>query len=407
MPHTLDSPCYPLKQRREEWGHLRVGGGWLGEDMTYDAGVGSSGPGASLLGSSGKASKVCSMLFPRCIHRRLCRVLFHEFHTTRPHLREFLNTLQIDPITARVIADPKPSSPGRSRSKRDSRKTKTLDAFQIDPITARAIIDPKLSSPGRSQSRGNSRKTKTLDAFQIDPITARAIIDPKVSSPGRSQSKSYSRKTKTLDAFQIDPIAARAIIDPKLSSPGRLQSKSNNRKTKILDAFQIDPITARVIIDPELSSPRRSQSKSYSRKTKTLRTGKQRKHRTERFFVPDKLSSRLWLYSRCVRCPRTVGGAARVLNGRLSSPSAPTEREAHLGASENAGGSSCPFHAVIFHIFPAQSGPSDYGGNTSHLPSPLPYSCGVDGVIHPRTGGNPFLEGEVLFVATDNIPQPI
>lgn len=65
------------------------------------------------------------------------------------------------------------------------------------------------------------------------------------------------------------------------------------------------------------------------------------------------------------------------------------------------------FTPSFFIYFPAQSGPSDYGGNTPLLPSSLPYSCGVDGVIHPRTGGDPFLEGEVLFVATDNIPQPI
>jgi len=31
----------------------------------------------------------------------------------------------------------------------------------------------------------------------------------------------------------------------------------------------------------------------------------------------------------------------------------------------------------------------------------------VDGVIQPRVGSKPFLEGEVLFVATVNIPQPI
>jgi hypothetical protein len=239
--------------------------------------VGSSGPGASLPGSSGKASKVCSsMLFPRCFHRRLCRVLFHEFHTTRPYLRE------------------------------------SLDAFQIDLITARAIIDPtrKPSSPGLSQSKSNGRKPKTLRAGK--------------------QSKEKSDRTECL-------------------------SDSVN------------------------------------------------------------LSSRLRLYDRRVRYPRTVGGAnvigphlARLLlNGRLSSPRPPTEREAHLGASENAGGSSCPFHSLFFIYFPAQSSPSDYRENTPHLPSSLPYSCGVDGVIRPRAGGDPFLEGEVLFVAMGNIPQPI
>ena len=148
------------------------------------------------------------MLFPRCFHRRLCRVLYHEFHTTCHYLRE------------------------------------------------------------------------SLDVPQIDPITARAIIYPKPSSPW--------------------------------SSPGCSQSKSNRRKTK------------------------------------AHREGKQRKEksdRTEYVSDSDKLSSRLWLYNRRVRYPRTVGGAevigpclARVLNGGLSSPSIPTEREAHIGASENAGG---------------------------------------------------------------------
>jgi hypothetical protein len=144
------------------------------------------------------------MLFLRCFHRRLCRVLFHEFHTTRPCLRE------------------------------------SLDTFQIDPNTARAIFDLKLSSPGRSRSKSNSRKTKTLRAGK--------------------------------------------------------------------------------------------QSKEKS-------------DRTECFSDSDMLSSRLRLYNRRVRCSRTVG--------RQSSPSAPTEREAHLGASENAGGSSCPFHAVLFHLLPS------------------------------------------------------
>ncbi|KAF8500917.1 mitochondrial protein Pet127-domain-containing protein [Russula emetica] len=94
----------------------------------------------------------------------------------------------------------------------------------------------------------------------------------------------------------------------------------------------------------------------------------------------DTLSSRLRLNSRRVRRPRTVGGAeligprlARVPNGRLSSPSTPMEREAHLGASENA----------------AQSSSSDDTGNTPHLPSSLQCS---NGVIHPRARGDPFLK---------------
>ena len=131
---------------------------------------------------------------------------------------------------------------------------------------------------------------------------------------------------------------------------------------EFLDAFQIDPITARAIIDTKPSSPKRSQSKSKRRKTKTLRAGEQREKSdgAERFSDSDNLSSRLRLYNRRVRCSRTVGGTevigprlARVLNGRLSSPSAPTRREAHLGASENAGGSSCPFHAIFFHLLPS------------------------------------------------------
>jgi hypothetical protein len=166
------------------------------------------------MGDSGKLSKVCSsMLFPRWIHRRLCCVLLHEFHTTRPYLRSYLEVFQINPITAHVIINSKPSSPRRSRSKSDSRKTKTLRAGK--------------------------------------------------------------------------------------------QSKEN------LD-------------------------------------------RVECISDSDKLPSRLWLYERRVRA---VGGAEvirpRLANGRLSSPSAPTEREPHFGASEKAGGSSCPFHAVPFHLLPS------------------------------------------------------
>jgi hypothetical protein len=156
------------------------------------------------------------MLFPRCVHRRFCRVLFHEFHTTRPYLRE------------------------------------SLDAFQIDPITARIIIVPT----GHSRSKSNNRKIKTLSAGK--------------------------------------------------------------------------------------------QSKEKS-------------DRTECFSNSETLSSRLQLYNRRIRCLRTVGGgevfgprrtSPGALNGRLPSPSVPTEREAHLGVSENAGGSSCPFHAVLSHIPP-------------------------------------------------------
>jgi hypothetical protein len=130
-----------------------------------------------------------------------------------------------------------------------------------------------------------------------------------------------------------------------------------------LDAFQINPTTAHVIIASKPPSQGRSQSKSDSRKSKTLRAGKQRKEKSDRMehsSDSDMLSSRLRLHNKRVRCPRTVGRAeiigprlARVPNGGLSSPSGPTEREAHVGASENAGGSSCPFHAVLFHLLPS------------------------------------------------------
>jgi hypothetical protein len=65
------------------------------------------------------------------------------------------------------------------------------------------------------------------------------------------------------------------------------------------------------------------------------------------------------------------------------------------------------FTLSFFIYFPAQSGPSDDRGDTPHLPSSSLYSCGADGIIHPRASGDPFLKGEVLFVPTDSIPQPI
>ena len=90
-----------------------------------DARGGSSGPRASGNSGKGSNSKVCcSMLFPRCIHRRLCYALLNEFHTTRPYLRQSLDSFQIDPITAHVIIGSKPSSSGRLQSKSDGRKTK-------------------------------------------------------------------------------------------------------------------------------------------------------------------------------------------------------------------------------------------------------------------------------------------
>jgi hypothetical protein len=121
-----------------------------------------------------------------------------------------------------------------------------------------------------------------------------------------------------------------------------------------LKLFQMDPFTAREIIES------RSRSKSDSQKTKAPRTGKQREEKSDRirgFSDSDNLSLRMRRRNRRFRRPRTVGGAdvkgpsfSMVLIGRLSSPSTPTERGAHLGASENAGGSSCPFHAVLFHL---------------------------------------------------------
>lgn len=114
-----------------------------------------------------------------------------------------------------------------------------------------------------------------------------------------------------------------------------------------LGAFQID-ITAHAIIDSRPSSPRRSQSNSDSRENKTLRAGKRRKEKSDRMeylFDSDALSSRLQLRNRRVLGPHK----ATLLKERLASLSAPTECEAHLGASENAGGSSYSFYAVLFH----------------------------------------------------------
>lgn len=65
------------------------------------------------------------------------------------------------------------------------------------------------------------------------------------------------------------------------------------------------------------------------------------------------------------------------------------------------------FTLSFFICFPAQPGPSGDSGNTPHLPSSSLDSCGADGIIHPRASGDPFLKGEVLFVATGNIPQHV
>lgn len=135
-----------------------------------------------------------------------------------------------------------------------------------------------------------------------------------------------------------------------------------------LDLFQIDPFTAHATIGPKPSwLVGRSPSKSDSGKAKTLRAGKQSKAKSHRVGFPadlDKLSSRLRVYNGRVQPPRTVGGAevvgsrlATVLDGTLSPPRPPTEQETHVGASENAGGSSYPFHAVLFHLLPSTARP--------------------------------------------------
>ena len=259
------------------------------------------------------ANKVCSMLFPRCIHRRLCchSVPLHEFHTTRPYLRESLDTFQIDPFKAHVIVGSKPVSPGRSQSKSDSRKIKTLR--------------------GRKQSKEGSNGMEHF--FESDKFLSRL--------------RHFNRRDR-----YPRTVGGAEFIGPRLT-----------RVVESLDGFQIDPITAQVINGSKPSSLGHSQSKSDSRKNKTLKERKQKKEGSdgmEHFSKSNKLSSRLQLNNRHVRWPRTVGGAeatgarlTRGLNGRLSSPSSPIEREAHLGASKNAGGSSCPFHDVLFHLLPS------------------------------------------------------
>jgi hypothetical protein len=247
------------------------------------------------------------MLLPRCIHRRLCchGVLLHEFHTTRPYLREDLDVFQIDPITAHVIVDSKPSSPRHTQSKSDSRFIKTLRE--------------------RKQRKEGSDGMEHI--FESDKFLSRLRLHIR-----------RARCPRTVGG---------AVIGPRLT-----------RVVESLDGCQIDPTTAQVIDGSKPSSLGHSQSKSDSRKFKTLRERKPRKEGSdgmEHFSDSDKLSSRLWLNNTRSRWPRTVGGArlTRGLNGRLSSPSSPMEREAHLGASKNAGGSSCPFHAVLFHLLPS------------------------------------------------------
>ena len=114
-------------------------------------------------------------------------------------------------------------------------------------------------------------------------------------------------------------------------------------------AFQIAPFSAKARAEPDLkpSSPPRSRPQSHGRKTKKLRAGRQSIEKSGGkgcFSDPPNLSSRLQIRNRSVY-PRAVEGDdgmgcrfARNQNGRLSSPSAPTKREAHPSASGNAGG---------------------------------------------------------------------
>lgn len=57
--------------------------------------------------------------------------------------------------------------------------------------------------------------------------------------------------------------------------------------------------------------------------------------------------------------------------------------------------------------FPAQSVSNDDRGNPSHLFSSLLSSGRTDGVFRPRVGDDPFLKGELVVVATANVPQPV
>lgn len=177
-----------------------------------------------------------------------------------------------------------------------------------------------------------------------------------------------------------------------------------------LRAFQIDPFTAQVKTDP--SSPRPSWNR---RKPRESRAGNEELDGEEGLSDTNTLSTMLELHNSRVRYPRPESakgmGSRRVRNqvvrreGRFS-PSAYMERNAHPGASEDAGG-SLPFpHCLFFIHFSVQSVPNDDRGNAPHLPDSLRYLRRVDGVIQPRTRDGPFLEGNVLFVATVNIPQP-
>ena len=148
-----------------------------------------SGPGMSWETSTRQSQKVCSMLFPRCIHRRLC-VLPHEFQTTRPYRRVSLDTFQIDPHTAHLILISKPSSPGRSQSKTDSRKTKALRAGrQKKEKSARTEY---LSGSGKLSSRlyRRARRARTIGGAMgphppstlLHSCVADGVIHPRASS---------------------------------------------------------------------------------------------------------------------------------------------------------------------------------------------------------------------------------
>jgi hypothetical protein len=182
-------------------------------------------------------------------------------------------------------------------------------------------------------------------------------------------------------------------------------------------AFQIDPCTAQVITSWEPSSSLPSRPKSNSRKPRGLRAGNEKSDRKEGLSDRNKLSTMLALHNRRVRYPRSAEGAEGmgshrtrnqvVRNRRPFSPSTSTEHKAHPGARGDAG-ESLPFPRCLFFIyFSAQSVPRDDRRNAPRLPDSLPDSRRVNGVIQPRVWGDPFLKGNVSFVATVNISQPV
>lgn len=120
------------------------------------------------------------------------------------------------------------------------------------------------------------------------------------------------------------------------------------------DIFQLDPFTAKAEnwagIDP---SPWLSESPPENgddtRKAENFRRGKQNIHREELV-----LTSLLLLRDRSATIEGDEGIGSRlagnqsILDGKLSSPSTSTKRDAHPGASRNASGSPFPFRTVFF-----------------------------------------------------------